>query len=250
MISHHRQADYGALATQVCSHATMRKRMNAVTQPDTEKTPLNGAHNPVSATPSTKPREQIVELLVKEGLIDETQLRYAMRVQTRLETTKSLLSVLQELNLVRPEQVRQAVRTNPQFMRLGDLLIELGHLREADLRAALANQAAATEKRKLGEILVESHMITEQKLTDVLSDLLGLPAVEPRVSEIDGTLLARINSRWCIENSFIPLEYRDDKVVVAFADPLDLAHRKAAEQMLGAAIIPAIARRAAIREAL
>jgi type IV pilus assembly protein PilB len=101
------------------------------------------------------------------------------------------------------------VRANPKSVRLGDLLIELVHLRDADLRAALAAQAAASERRKLGEILVEGHFITEQKLTDVLGDLPGIEAVAPRVSEVEPTLLARLNLRMCQEGVLIPIVERD-----------------------------------------
>lgn len=58
-------------------------------------------------------------------------------------------------------------------MRLGDLLIDLGHLREADLRAALAAQQASGGNKRLGEILVESRVMSERKLTEVLADLFG-----------------------------------------------------------------------------
>jgi type IV pilus assembly protein PilB len=204
-------------------------------------------------TPVTAPdhgADALVGLLQKEGLVADTQLRYATRVRAKLDSHVSLLKVLQDLDIIKPEHIRQAVRANPKSVRLGDLLIELGHLRDADLRAALAAQAAATERRKLGEILVESHFITEQKLTDVLADLLGIEAVEPRVSEIEPTLLARINLRMCQECVLIPVAERDGSVTVAFGDPLDARHRGVAEQMFGSALTAAIARPSLIREAL
>lgn len=194
--------------------------------------------------------DALVRLMQKEGLVTDAQLRYASRVRDKLDSPVSLLKVLQELDVIKPEHIRQAVRANPKSVRLGDLLIELGHLRDADLRAALAAQAAAIERRKLGEILVESHFITEQKLTDVLADLLGLEAVEPRVSDIEPALLARINLRLCQECVMIPLVERAGEVTVAFGDPLDTRHRGVAEQMFGNKLVAAIARPSLIREAL
>jgi type IV pilus assembly protein PilB len=192
----------------------------------------------------------VVGLLLKEQLITDAQVRHARRVQAKLETPRGLLTVLLDLQIVSHDQVRQAVRANPQSMRLGDLLIDLGHLRESDLRAALAAQQAAGTKKRLGEILVESRVMSEQKLTEVLADLFGLPLLEPRVSDIDRSLLVRMNLRRAQECLFIPVSQAGGRVVVAFADPLDASHKLAAEQMFGGNIVPAIARRSLVLEGL
>lgn len=196
------------------------------------------------------PAEQIIGLLCKEGLLDEARVAYARRVQTRLASPRSLLAVLQELGSVDAAAIRQAVRANPGAMRLGDLLIELGHLSEADLRAALAMQKAS-EGKKLGEILVEHHMLTEHRLTDVLGDLLGLAHVEPVAADIDAGLVRGLDLRLCREHTMVPLSREDERVRVAFADPLDDRHIQAARQLFsGATVEPVIARGSLIREAL
>ena len=183
-------------------------------------------------------------------MVTEAQVSHAARVQSRLESPRSLLTVLQELQIVTADQVRQAVRANPQSMRLGDLLIELGHLRDADLRAALAAQQAAGGRKRLGEILVESRVMSEHRLTEVLADLFGLACVEPRITEIERTLLVRMNLKRCQECAFIPVSHAGGRVTVAFADPLDPTHLLAADQMFGGNVVAAIARRSLIVEAL
>lgn len=192
----------------------------------------------------------MVGLLLKEGLVTEAQVKHATRVQARLESPRSLLTVLQELQITSSEQIRQAVRANPQSMRLGDLLIELGHLREVDLRAALATQQSSTGKKRLGEILVESRVMSEHKLTEVLADLFGLPCVEPRIGDIERALLVRMQVKRCLECGFIPVSQAGGRVTVAFADPLDASHKLAADQMFGVDVVAAIARRSLIVEAL
>jgi type IV pilus assembly protein PilB len=62
-------------------------------------------------------------LLLKEQMVTDAHVRHAKRVQGKLETPRSLLTVLQDLQIVSADQIRQAVRANPQSMRLGDLLI-------------------------------------------------------------------------------------------------------------------------------
>ncbi len=216
---------------------------------------MNSVRHATSPAPATmtavEPNaDALVGLLQKEGFVADAQLRHATRVRAKLDSQVSLLKVLQDLEIIKPEHIRQAVRANPKAVRLGDLLIELGHLREVDLRAALAAQAADTERRKLGEILVESHFITEQKLTDVLADLLGLPAIEPRVGDIEPALLARVNLRLAQECVLIPITECDGVVTVAFGDPLDTRHHAIAEQMFGNKLTVAIARPSLVREAL
>ena len=120
-----------------------------------------------SAPQPSLPPGDVVSLLLKEQLLTDAHVRHAKRVQGKLETPRSLVTVLQDLQIVSADQIRQAVRANPQSMRLGDLLIDLGHLRESDLRAALAAQQAAGGKKRLGEILVESRVMSEHRLTEV-----------------------------------------------------------------------------------
>jgi type IV pilus assembly protein PilB len=209
---------------------------------------MNGEPSPAAPAPS--PPGDVVALLLKEQLITEAQVRHGRRVQEKLESPRGLLTVLLDLQIVTSDQIRQAVRANPQSMRLGDLLIDLGHLRESDLRGALAAQQASGGRKRLGDILVESRVISEHKLTEVLADLFGLALVEPRVTEIDRGLLVRMNLRRAQECGFIPVSQAAGRVTVAFADPLDATHKMAAEQMFGANIVPAIARRSLILEGL
>ena len=209
---------------------------------------MSGESSPAAPIPA--PPSDVVALLVKEQLLTEAQVRHAERVRSRLETPRSLLTVLQDLQLVSPDQIRRAVRANPQSMRLGDLLIDLGHLRESELRAALAAQQASGGKKRLGDILVESRVMSEHKLTEVLADLFGLPLLEPHAGEIDRGLLVRMNLRRAQECVFIPVSQAAGRVTVAFADPLDAAHKMAAEQMFGGNVVSAIARRSLILEGL
>src|SRR5438093_10624357 len=109
----------------------------------------------------------LAKLLVKEGYLTAEQLAYARKVQSKLATPATLLHVLQELQFVTPDQVRQTLRTNHVSVRLGDLLVELELLRAADLEAALALQKSTQPKKKLGEILVEEHFIEARRLAEV-----------------------------------------------------------------------------------
>jgi len=193
---------------------------------------------------------QLAAMLQSAGHIDAVGLRRAMRVREKLETPQPLVKTLEELGMVDRATVLATVRANRASMRLGDLLVELGHIRESDLKKALAAQSQDKERRKLGEILVETYLISEQRLAEILADLLGFPYVEPRIGDIEPKLMPKIAPKWCNQHCFVPLSYADNKVVVAFYDPLDMASRTAAQQMLASEVEPAIARKSLIQETI
>jgi len=205
---------------------------------------------PTDASPAQPAPSQLAQLLVQTGHVTPDQLRHAMRVQARLETPRPLVQTLQELGAVSRETLHEVVRAHRSTMRLGDVLVELGHLRAPDLERALAEQAKSPERRKLGEILVETQLISEQKLTETLADLLGFDYVVPAIKDIPAELIPKIAPVWCRKHHFIPIAMNGSKAVVAFADPLDAEHRTAAQQMLNCEVEAVIARRSLIVEAL
>ena len=71
--------------------------------------------------------ERISELLVQEGIIAADQLKHARRVRSKLPGQRTMMSVLQELQYVTAEEVRNTLRTNRLSISLGSLLIELGY---------------------------------------------------------------------------------------------------------------------------
>ena len=192
----------------------------------------------------------LATLFIKEGYLTADQLVYARKVQAKLATPATLLHVLQELQFVTPDQVRQTLHTNHVSVRLGDLLVELELLRAADLEAALALQKSTQPKKKLGEILVEEHFIEARRLAEILAFQLGFIYVEPNFADLDHNLLAQGPRKSYAEHLFLPVARHENQVVVAFADPLDTRARGVAERIFGKDQLVAIATKAAIQEAL
>ena len=69
----------------------------------------------------------IVTALIEAGYITEDQARYARRIQSKLPTPKTILEVLKELKQVTDKQIREAIQDHRVEMRIGNLLVELGH---------------------------------------------------------------------------------------------------------------------------
>ena len=193
---------------------------------------------------------EIARFLVEDGVITEEQLAYAIRVRAKLSAERPLLGILNEIGYVSLEQQRATLRKHRVAVRIGALLVELGHLREQDLRAALALQRESGSGKKLGDILLENHFIEENKLIEVLADQLGFPQIIPDLGDVDRKLLDRANPNWYLQRHFLPIKTEGDKVQVAFADPLDQRARQDAARLFGSDLAPLIASKRAIRETL
>jgi len=61
---------------------------------------------------------------------------------------------------------------NPQFQKIGDILIHEGKISDSQLNSALAEQKV--RKEKLGTVLLDQGLITEDDLVKVYSMQLGL----------------------------------------------------------------------------
>jgi type IV pilus assembly protein PilB len=194
--------------------------------------------------------EEIARLLVQAGVIAPERLEYARRVRAKLRSEKSLVGVLRELGDASESQVRAALRKNRLAVRLGALLVELGHLKQAELEAALEIQRASPVRRKLGEILLEQRFIEESRLIEVLSSQLGFPLAEPEPARLDRAQLQKANPRWCAQHLVLPLADANGATLLAMADPLDRHLREAAEAIFGAGHVIAIAGKRAILETI
>jgi type IV pilus assembly protein PilB len=193
--------------------------------------------------------ETIASLMVQEGYVTKEQLRYAKRIRSKLRFPKTLIGVLEELHFIRTEDVRETLRSQKVEIPLGALLVELGYLRESDLRMALSLQM---EKPgfKLGRILVENHFLAEEDLVEVLSFQLGFENLTPARFPPDPEFLRLAPISWFRSRDCIPLERRDGKVLMAFADPMDKVQIEATRSLFGEPIRVGIARYEEIQHAL
>ncbi len=201
-------------------------------------------------TAKTSDYGKIIALLVEVGLLTQTQVEYASRVQSKLRTEKPLLEIIKELNYLSEGQLRKALRENPLSIHIGDFLVELGLITNRDLDRVLQLQKRETPMRKLGEVLVAHNLIEERKLIAELSLLLGFPFIEPDFPKIDPNLLKRGPISQYQAHSFFPVRREGDKIVVAFADPMDPRDIDAATEAMGMPVIPAITTKLSIHAAI
>ena len=212
--------------------------------------PVNPSTNQDPSSGAECSLHPIVDLLLQEKIVAPKQVEYATRVQDKLDTQRSLLEVLKDLKLIAEDQIKKVFKDTRLPMCIGTILVELGYIKPDDLRRALNIQADEKNSRKLGEILLEHHLIDEQVLIEILSLQMGFTLVEPEFSQIDQKLFSRAPAKWYESHDVIPIQKQADGILIAFADPLDGNDLEAVKQIFGDRFVPAIARRASIKRAV
>jgi type IV pilus assembly protein PilB len=104
--------------------------------------------------------------------------------------------------------------------RIGDLLVRAGMIDEEQLQLALDRQLQIGGK--IGAILVEQLILSEEQLADTLAEQKGLERVSLTNYPVDREAAALVPERVARRRLMLPLKYEDGLVLVAMADPLDL----------------------------
>ncbi len=193
---------------------------------------------------------EIVSLLLKSGTVSESQVKHAARILQKLATPMSLVNVLKDLKFISEEMVRKAMLDSSMSIRIGELLVELGHLSEDDLTAAFNIQKEREKDLKLGEILIKYNFIEEKVFNRILSLQLGFPLIDVNVSLVNKALFNKVPIKTIIEYQFVPIETSADTTLVAFADPLDKKCIDVAKKFFGDKMSPAIAEKKSLGDTI
>jgi type IV pilus assembly protein PilB len=204
----------------------------------------------LNKTPVLIEQGKITTLLLNENIITDAQLAYAVRVRSKLATPKTMIDSLLDLGYLTREVLQETLRENQVNIRLGDFLVELGYIREADLKQALGLQSELKNRQRLGEILIERGFIEERKFLEALSYQLGYPLIELSFVAIDRSLLSLIPLNVCRELEIVPVRREESSVLLALSDPLDRKSFDAAHKFLGDKARFAIASKEAITDTL
>ncbi|WP_332649383.1 GspE/PulE family protein [Lysinibacillus sp. 54212] len=102
--------------------------------------------------------------------------------------------------------------------RLGDLLLEAGVITEQQLTHALENKS---REEKLGDFLIKENVLTEQQLIEVLEFQLGIPHISLNQYSIDPELLHLIPAELAKRANIMPIRRERNKLFIAMADPMD-----------------------------
>jgi len=105
-------------------------------------------------------------------------------------------------------------------IRLGDLLVEHKVISEQQLMQALASQK--TSGRKLGKVLIEEGFIDEDKMLDFLSRQLRIPFIDLKYYKYSADTVRLLPETHARRYRAISLDSTGDDVLVGMADPTDI----------------------------
>jgi type IV pilus assembly protein PilB len=103
--------------------------------------------------------------------------------------------------------------------KLGEILLEAGLITEDQLNHALSVQK--TKKQKLGKILVELGFVTKEQIAEALAKKLGLQIIHCADNKIPDELKRLIPKDFAKDNLVFPISRKNNTLILAMADPLD-----------------------------
>jgi hypothetical protein len=159
-------------------------------------------------------------LLVKEGLINETQLGRVLAIQHETEPRPLLGQVLLDLKLITPHELNALLSKYRRKHLLGDVLIETKAITPHQLEAALDTQRKTD--RTLGDALIQMRFITERQLKQALAIQLRIPFVDLDHGPIDPSMRTILSESYARHHRVLPMARIDDRLVLAMDDPTDL----------------------------
>lgn len=105
--------------------------------------------------------------------------------------------------------------------RLGDMLVASGKISSYQLQEALKSQKILG--KKLGEILVETKLITEIDIIEAIEEQTGIPRVDLNTIDFDKKAINLITENLCRKHGLIPFGFNGvNKIKIAMADPLNI----------------------------
>ena len=124
--------------------------------------------------------------------------------------------------------------------RLGEILVDMGLATEEQIESGLARQKDTL--KRLGQLLLEDKTITELDLTRALATKFGIEYLDLTKIQLDMAAAGLLSERLCRRYGAIPVRFLDDTTLqVAMIDPANVLVADDLRIMTGYTIVPAIA---------
>ncbi|MBD3419408.1 MAG: type II/IV secretion system protein [Chitinivibrionales bacterium] len=196
-----------------------------------------------------KRRKKIGEILLSQGLIAHEQLLEALEEHKR--TGVSLGTILVKKGFISEDDLSGVLGQQIQLehkKRIGEVLIDQGLITQEQLEAGLLQQKKTGWR--LGTCLVKLGFITEEKLIDALSAQLDIQHVVLENFSFNKDLLKLVPEEMVRKYKVIPLFEREGVVTFAMADPTNLRTVDHLKFKTGMEVEPVIATEQSIMQAV
>jgi len=103
-------------------------------------------------------------------------------------------------------------------IRIGEKLIQLGLISQDQLEVALKEQKTSSQKRLIGNILVNMGFITESALGEVLAESAGMERFDPKKAVLDATIIRQIPKDVAIRQKVVAVGQQANSILLAMTD--------------------------------
>ncbi|HHW74584.1 MAG TPA: Flp pilus assembly complex ATPase component TadA [Firmicutes bacterium] len=132
--------------------------------------------------------------------------------------------------------------------RLGDVLVEAGVITEQQLQETMTEQVS-THKR-IGQLLIEKRLISEEKLVEILEEQLGIGQVNLYSYNINPEVATSIPLYLAKRHLVIPIDKQDGMLKLAMADPMNIIAIDDVEMLTGLTVEPVLASESSINQTI
>jgi len=132
--------------------------------------------------------------------------------------------------------------------KLGDLLKEAGLIDDFQLEAALSHQR--NWGGKLGSIVVDLEFAGEEDIARVISETMGVPYINLFEPELSPDIFKVLKADMAKKFGVVPVRKEANALVLAMADPLDIATMDNIRFITGLSIKPVLSMASEIKDAI
>ncbi len=177
-----------------------------------------------SSLKKRKHEKPLGEVLSQQGLVNEAALDEALTEQKELRNRRvgEIIAERAEVPQIIVEQAIDNAFKNGKKpkVRVGDILVEAGLVTNQQVEEALQDQASGKRKR-IGLILIEKGLISEDQLLEALAHKFGLKVIDLEEIQIDPLALKKVPRDMIVRMQSLPISLQGSTLTVATANPTD-----------------------------
>jgi len=172
-----------------------------------------------------KNRKFLGDILEAKGLVTPEEMKATLEVQQKLRTRR-VGEIIAEQNDIPQETIDRTVANATDRgralakARIGDILVAAGLVTRQQVEEAIASQKDGKKKR-IGELLIDRGLITEDQLLNALAEKFRLRYVDLEQFVPSQAALATMTAEMVNRLQVLPIEKRNDILVVVTASPTD-----------------------------
>jgi hypothetical protein len=166
------------------------------------------------------PRTRLLgQLLLQEGLVTEAQLGAALRAQEASPDGTPVGQILVDQGALSPADLEAVLRRYHKKYRLGDILVETNVISETQLQLGVDHHRRTG--LRLGDALLQLGFVNEEMLKLALCTQLDVAFVDLDRFSIDRGLAALVPKTFAQQHHVLPVARVDGVLTLALADPTD-----------------------------